>query len=352
MSYILEALKKSQQEREMGQVPHLQATAFDDPLEPARSQPWSFAAIGLAGLAVMLALYAALRPPPAADAPTVVSAEVEQRASTGVESGQGSDRAADDGPVAGLEIKADLGSARGTAGLAGASQQAIPASGPLGAEAGAAIESSAASGMPLQLDDPDDLSVEPQVLVVPAAPKPGERLPRGADELRRAVLGPDASPSIERAQPRPERAPPVREPERDYAPVPPELIAEIEDFKRTYQAGSGGAAAAASQDAGPVRRSAAALEPAERSTGNSAKPNRQASSSERPPPLSSTVRRRLPPFLMTVHVFDKDPARRFVYLNGSKVREGELTRDGFFVEQVLADGAIVRYDEHRFFEAP
>ena len=35
-----------------------------------------------------------------------------------------------------------------------------------------------------------------------------------------------------------------------------------------------------------------------------------------------------------------------------KVREGELTRDGFFVEQVLADGAIVRYDEHRFFESP
>ena len=59
MSYILEALKKSQQEREMGQVPRLQATVFDDPLEP-RMQPWIVAAIGLAALAVVFALYAAL----------------------------------------------------------------------------------------------------------------------------------------------------------------------------------------------------------------------------------------------------------------------------------------------------
>jgi hypothetical protein len=34
------------------------------------------------------------------------------------------------------------------------------------------------------------------------------------------------------------------------------------------------------------------------------------------------------------------------------VREGEQTRDGFVVEQVAADGAIFRYDEHRFFQPP
>jgi hypothetical protein len=68
--------------------------------------------------------------------------------------------------------------------------------------------------------------------------------------------------------------------------------------------------------------------------------------------LSSALRRELPSFSMTVHVYDPDPKRRFVYLNGSKVREGETTRDGFMVERVVADGAVFRYEDYRFFQAP
>ncbi|MFP4602352.1 MAG: general secretion pathway protein GspB [Halochromatium sp.] len=74
--------------------------------------------------------------------------------------------------------------------------------------------------------------------------------------------------------------------------------------------------------------------------------------SDRPAPLSGRLRRELPPFSMTVHVYDADPARRFIYLNGNKLREGELSRDGFFVEEVGADGAVLRYDAHRFFQSP
>ncbi len=325
MSYILEALKKSQQEREMGQVPRLQATAFDEPIEPTRPQPWVYAAVGLAALAVLVALFALLRPASTPDAsmasPVAIKAELDQGAGAAAGVGQGSKQAT----AAGLETDADLGPGLDRAG----------------------------SAAPLRLTDPDDLSVESQVLVVPAAPKPGERLPRGADELRRAVLGPDASPSVERRQSSPDPTPPERQtpPERDYTPVPPELIAEIEEFKRTYQTGAS-SASAVGKEAAPARSATATSEMSKRSAGNSTPASRQASASGRPAPLSSTLRRQLPPFLMTVHVFDEDPARRFVYLNGSKVREGELTRDGFFVEQVLADGAIVRYDDHRFFESP
>ncbi|MBK5940262.1 general secretion pathway protein GspB [Halochromatium roseum] len=340
MSYILEALKKSQQEREMGQVPRLQATAFEDPLERTRTQPWVFTAVGLAALAVVVAIYAALRPTTAPDASSLLSGELEQGISAGIGSGQRS--------VAGLDADSDEGLADGSSRPEGAALQAAAVQGAVGAEVGVASASSASPTSPLRLSDPDDLSVEPQVLVVPAAPKPGERLPRGADELRRAVLGPEASPSIERRQASPDSAPP----ERDFATVPPDLIAEIEDFKRTFQSGGTRPAASASRDAEAVRRSAAAPESTERSIGNRAENNRQAASGERPAPLSSTLRRQLPPFLMTVHVYDDDPVRRFVYLNGAKVREGELTRDGFFVEQVLADGAIVRYDDYRFFQSP
>ena len=299
----------------MGQVPRLRTTAFAEPPKPARIQPWILVAVGLALLAGGVALYAVLRPSAALDPSTAAVATIPSPRMTGA--------ALEQVPSAAAVTPAALAEGMGQ-GADAELETAKPAS-------------ASALTPPLRLTDPEDLSVEPQVLVVPAAPKPGERLPRGANELRRALLGPDASPSIERRQPvsNPDRAPP----ERHFTPVPPDLIAEIEEFKRTYQTGTG-----AAPDVG-------------RKTSNrqdiaSAPTSQQASPNGRPGPLPSSVRRQLPPLLMTVHVFDEDPERRFIYLNGSKVREGELTRDGFFVEQVLADGAIVRYDDHRFFESP
>jgi len=62
MSYILEALRKSQQERELGQVPTLEASAlFVEDREPQVTPHWSLLAVGLASLAVVIALYAAFR---------------------------------------------------------------------------------------------------------------------------------------------------------------------------------------------------------------------------------------------------------------------------------------------------
>ncbi|NBC48226.1 MAG: GspB domain-containing protein [Gammaproteobacteria bacterium] len=330
MSYILEALKKSQQERELGQVPRLQAPMFEEPLEPARVQPWIYVALGLAIIAVMLASYAALRPPmlePAAD-PVAVS-DVDTAAG---DQGAGA-------MIASAEPEAKPRA--GASGTTGPTRNAGD-SGPQSAPASSGTDSSLAAA------DPDDLSVEPQVLVVPAPPKPGERLPRGADELRRAVLGPEASSSIRRREQGPVRA----QPAPDHAPVPPELIAEIEQFKRTVQAGDGPAAESDDATAADQERRAQRSESqAPRNRVASRAVNSDASSG-RPPPLSSSLRRQLPPFSMTVHVYDPSPTRRFVYLNGSKLREGELSRDGFIVEQIVADGAIFRYDEHRFFQSP
>ncbi|MBK1704594.1 general secretion pathway protein GspB [Halochromatium glycolicum] len=325
MSYILEALKKSQQERELGQVPRLQAPMFEEPLEPARVQPWIYVALGLAIIAVMLASYAALRPPvlePAAD-PVAVS-DVDTAAG---DQGAGAMIASAE-PEAKPAAKPGAKPGTGASGMTGPTRNAGD-SGPQSAPASSGTDS------PLAATDPDDLSVEPQVLVVPAPPKPGERLPRGADELRRAVLGPEASSSIRRREQGPVRA----QPAPDHVPVPPELIAEIEQFKRTVQAGDGPAAESDDATAADQDRVASRAATSDASSG-------------RPPPLSSSLRRQLPPFSMTVHVYDPSPTRRFVYLNGNKLREGELSRDGFIVEQIVADGAIFRYDEHRFFQSP
>lgn len=86
MSYILEALKKSQQERELGQIPTLDSGAlFTEDKEPPPVHHWGLLAVGLAALAVVIALYAALRggataPPPAAAPPAASSAAEPQTA--------------------------------------------------------------------------------------------------------------------------------------------------------------------------------------------------------------------------------------------------------------------------------
>ena len=60
MSYILEALKQSQQTRELGQVPTLETPPpFSDQPAPAAAPHWAWLAVGLATLAVVIALYAA-----------------------------------------------------------------------------------------------------------------------------------------------------------------------------------------------------------------------------------------------------------------------------------------------------
>jgi general secretion pathway protein B len=282
---------------------------------------WALAAVGLAVLAVVVAVYAAWRP---AFPPAVVINPTE---------------------TADAAISADLGLANTVKDAPVDTRTAVAATATSNAHSGPVTSASAQQPATAAVDsgtmaDPVTPDAEPQVLVVPAPPKPGERLPRGADELRRAVLGPDAMPP---ASPRVDAPTPVAQPER--TPVPPDLLADIEDFKRSVQSGAG-------------ERSARSSETSRVAPNETPNPSRvgddpvAASFSGQPAPLTSDLRRRLPPFSMTVHVYDPDPERSFVYVNGSKVREGELTRDGFFVEQVVADGAIIRYDDHRFFKSP
>ncbi len=72
MSYILEALKKSQQERDLGRVPTLATQPFFEN-RPAVANHWGLATTALASLAVAIALFAALREDPEALAPVAWS---------------------------------------------------------------------------------------------------------------------------------------------------------------------------------------------------------------------------------------------------------------------------------------
>lgn len=342
MSYILEALRKSQQARDLGQVPRLQAPPWEEPAAVAGGQLGVWLALLLALLAAALALYATyatlqvgnaerrLAPAtaaadpvatPLADPPALTAMAGDDAHSTPV------------APAGSAAVAADDSTARAQ----GPSPEATNA-----ALAGPAL----APGLDLLLDDlppaapeqapasatADATRRQPEVLVVPAPPAPGQRLARGAEELRRAVLG-EPAPAPPPAPRAADGGPP--RPVLDTAPVPPELLADIEAFKQQVGAGGG-------TSRPPPATSPAASAPA---TAATISPG-----GTTPPRASAELRRRLPAFSMSVHVYNADPARRFVYINGRKVGERELTREGLRLEQVLADGAVLSFGGETFFE--
>lgn len=262
MSYILEALKKSQEERELGRVPTLDANLFPTRDEAARGHPWALVAVGLAMLAVIIALYAALRGQPL----------IEPQ------------------PASGVEAAATLEAAP------------LPAPEPQGAQVDAH-----GGARPGAAADPEGKLPETQAKM--AAPSPGPSA--------RAAAEPAPPPA-----PRRSSTDAAIPPRPQTTRVPEDLRADIEAFKDEVLG-------------------------QERSTSRPAAPGPDV------PPQALTLPRevaaRLPAFLMTVHVYDVEPPERFVLINALKTREGEVSREGIRVEEILPDGAVLSYEGHRFF---
>ena len=342
-------------------MPRLQAVSFDD--EPAHAPPhrWVYAALLLAVAAVAIALFAVLRAAPdGRESPTValLPAERSGRDASPVPSAEsgldGAVRRADAGGLAPGSVRPSVQASAQSAGQSpvqprSRAQEPRDSVAPnttapelLAAAAPAQAPTQALPERPPQppaLAAPESVSVQPEVLVVPAAPKPGQPLPRGADELRRAVLGPGSSPSIETtaglpSPPAPAATDYARQQAPEHVPVPADLIADIEAFKK--QVGSGPPAARAAPK--PV------LPPPPR-----AMPAADEGTALAPPP-SVALRGKLPEFRMSVHIYDTEPARRFVYINGRKLRENDESREGLRLERVVADGAVLSYQGESFFQ--
>lgn len=49
----------------------------------------------------------------------------------------------------------------------------------------------------------------------------------------------------------------------------------------------------------------------------------------------------IPEANLNMHVYDATPSLRFVLLNGQRLREGEVSREGLRVEQILPDGVLL-----------
>lgn len=271
MSYILEALKKSQQERELGHVPTLETSVF--PAEEAGTRPnlWILVAVILAVLAVVIALYSALRGGP--QAPETVQTAVET-------------------------------SRPEPAQVRGESATIEQASRP------PAVERQ-------ELGEPD---AEPEA----AAPPAQEPVYAEADDSSVVIEAPAAAPLPQR-----EEFPPPVSPKPPPAPgrpednkIPDDLIADIEAFKQEVRAGQS-------------------------DKTNSKKEEKIAPEDLR---LPKDVRKRLPEYIMSAHIYDKEPSKRFVLINGLKTREGEESREDITVVEIRPDGAVLSFEGNRFFQ--
>ncbi|MBK1631736.1 hypothetical protein CKO31_13470 [Thiohalocapsa halophila] len=399
MSYILEALKKSQSDRELGHVPRVEGFGVDVPMQSPRRYPWAYLGL-LAGLAAaatagFLVLRGLSDGPPAdivaesatlaQPAPTTEDPRAPEPAAAARTAGPepaDADQPASARPgfldpaatpqpppeLAARQAAADsaepaTGQPAGavpqapphTAAQAGAAPTPAESSLPPGVSAAAETQSArappaGATNPPGPLDTAEGLSIEPEVIVVPARAGPGEPLPRGAEELRRAVLGDgervsasvDSPSGDSQSLPTP---PAPDEPlsrsgaDRERAPVPDDVLAEIEAFKELVR----------KRDPDALKRAAAKPPPLPEPPGLKAlRPEPQAMA--RPARPSLDLRNRLPPFSMTVHVYNDDPQRRFVYINGRKLSEGQRSREGIRLQQVVTDGAVLSYDGESFFQ--
>ncbi|MGB4335905.1 MAG: general secretion pathway protein GspB, partial [Chromatiaceae bacterium] len=105
--------------------------------------------------------------------------------------------------------------------------------------------------------------------------------------------------------------------------IPDDLRQDIQSFKEQLKDGPGGKAAKKANNQKP-------LPPQERR-------------------LPREVEERLPSFLLTVHIYDAEPAKRFVMIDGRKLRQGDASRGGILVEEILPDGVALSFEGHPFF---
>jgi general secretion pathway protein B len=272
MSYILEALKKSQRERELGQVPTLDTPNFPGERAGARPSLWILLAVILAALAVVIALYSAIRG----------SAPIPDREVAVVQPDE-------------LVVSEPARHATDTPSEPSATQPDSRA---------ATVESE-----PRRSDKPT-----PAPISKPSEPTPAV--------LADVPAPPPRPQSRERGSPVAAEAPPEASYER-ITKAPLDLIADIEAFKREVRDEESVVTKASKpEDAFPPQKLR----------------------------LPKDVRKRLPEFIMSAHIYDEDPSKRFVLINGLKTREGEESREEITVKQILPDGAVLSFEGHEFFQ--
>ena len=398
MSYILQALKKSQQDRELGQVPTLSTSADGTAPMPTRSiNPWSLGALILALTAVLVALYGTFGDrvrhrgdqslPYAGSSFSTQSESVLRTTDTGGPGPDGASKsvASPSFPASHREFESpDANTARrpGNPSLA---------EGLHGLPQGASDQNPGKQGQPDRPEEPKTQKIARVTQVEP----PGVATTSGTEKnVRTRGRAPNAtplrSPPSETGNPRlPDAAMTAERPE---APPAGSLgIRDSQDYPTGHQGYSEFLRAEARRlrerlaklDSPPARNPIKATDrptppkqvipppsvpdraaPSVQKLGPITPPGpgrpsagdqtRSETTDPRPrPPLEQDlpreVHRALPDRQIIAHIYAKEPERRFIIVNSTKLREGEQTAEGLLLQEVRPDGMVFQFRNHQFF---
>lgn len=293
MSYILEALKQSQQQRELGEVPTLTAEPFVENRSPSRFNPVLFATLLLALLSVIIALYALFsdRYP-------------------GVDNRDGDEKIISLAPV----VKAPRHTSP-------AVPTVLPDDKVVVRQEGIQINRPEKKVTAKKIPPAAEVEEIPQKSVEAVSEKAliaGTDLVRDEASAFRAEMLAIKRRLEETHSEMSEVKKPTGAEKPSITPVPEKSADNTEN-------------AAAPSDA-----SGQGVQESHPGTENS---------------LPQGVYTRLPKRKITVHVYSADPSARFVILNSRRMEEGGRTSQGIIVEEILQDGVILSFEEYRFYKA-
>jgi general secretion pathway protein B len=139
--------------------------------------------------------------------------------------------------------------------------------------------------------------------------------------------------------------------QRETEPVSAEVAAE-EIARRLAEAersASDDAATAQADSSDTTReRAAPARQPAATPAESDEPDNRGLAGYVEAWDLPLSVRRNLPELVLNIHVYSQRPSDRFVLINGERYVEGESVGDGVDLVEIRREGAVVDFRSHRF----
>jgi general secretion pathway protein B len=310
MSLILEALKKSETRRRLGEAPDI-GTPFT--VKPRRRNPWPLIVISIVVAGGIGWWYAGTLHPTNANAVVELPAPpAAPKKSLGANAQQSVTPVAKAGTAPAAREPTLIQAQPRTDGSAPG-----PAAKPLArADAGAAGVT-APGGVDAQAMRPMN-----RHLALPAAAAPA---PATANPNTVNVPAAAAQPPVSRATPpaAPVPAAPAARPSAEAAVAPPAQQPN---------------AAPAQPEAAPAKPAVAPPPPA---TAAPAVPQYYE--------LAYAVRKDIPQFNLSMHVFAPDPAARFIVVDGERKVEGDAVKEGLVLREVRTDGIILEFRGQRFF---
>ncbi|HXD83188.1 MAG TPA: general secretion pathway protein GspB [Rudaea sp.] len=298
MSLILEALKKSEANRRLGQAPDL-GTPFT-PARRGRSPLWAL-------IVIVLALGAGAwwwfgrgtpAPLPAAPQPTVAATSAPSAAAAPAQHQQSLQQ--EDKRIfnaARRDSNAQTPAAAGKNEQIWVAAQRHDASGPM-----ADRSRRNGSAQPTRTPKTADMRGVPQPHSQVAPPQPHLEV---AGQPHPQAAPPQPHPEVAAPQPHPQVAPPQPHPEVAGQPHPqaapsPVLTTSKLDVPSYYD-------------------------------------------------LPFATRKALPQLRMSMHVYTADPKQRFVILDGARMVEGDATTDDVTLREIRPDGVVLEFQGQRFF---